>query len=181
MLPARARDMRGRGMADEDENVEPEFVEEVEEVEEFDAEPDEAELDPEALEDEDFVVDEEDTFGTDDVIEDEDDEDETETAAESTARRTASADEDDDDDDMITPDDVEADLDTILKDRLVTADESEDEDDETESADDPRSDPGDRLQPKRPDELLCSHCFLLVRSKAPNCPMADDACPIFTV
>jgi hypothetical protein len=75
---------------------------------------------------------------------------------------------------------VEADLDTILKDRLVTAEEQNEEDEEAAEVDDPRADPGDRLQPKRSDEQLCSHCFLLVRATAPACPMGDDDCPIFT-
>ena len=78
----------------------------------------------------------------------------------------------------MSPDDVEADLDTILKDRLVAADEDEDEDDEDEPED--RSEAGDRLQPKRADEQLCPSCFLLVRPSAPVCPVGDDACPIFS-
>ena len=85
--------------------------------------------------------------------------------------------DDDDDDDMIAPDDVEADLDTILKDRLVATDDS-DEDDEDEPED--RSESADRLQPKRSDERLCPSCFLLVRNGAPNCPIGDDDCPLLT-
>ena len=66
-----------------------------------------------------------------------------------------------------------------LKDRLVTQDEtSEDEDEEVEA--DERGGDTDRLQPKRPDEQLCSSCFLLVRRNAPNCPVGDDACPLFS-
>ena len=38
---------------------------------------------------------------------------------------------------------------------------------------------GERLMPKQQDEQLCSSCFLLVRSSAPNCPVGDDDCPIF--
>ena len=76
--------------------------------------------------------------------------------------------EEDDDDDVLSPDDVEADLDRILKDRLVTAEEDDDDEDEEEPED--RSEQGDRLQPKRADEQLCPNCFLLVRSTAPGCP-----------
>ena len=42
-----------------------------------------------------------------------------------TKRRAAGDEEEDEDDDMLSPDDVEADLDTILKDRLVTAEDDE--------------------------------------------------------
>ncbi len=148
--------------------------------EEEEAEPED--IDPEVLEeeldeDEAFAVLEEDdeTFTE---LEEDDEEDEAEVPA---ARRPATAptEDEDEDDDLLAPDDVEADLDTILKDRLVTAEEAADEDDEEAEPDDPRTDPGDRLQPKRADEQLCSSCFLLVRAKAPGCPMADDACPIF--
>jgi hypothetical protein len=79
---------------------------------------------------------------------------------------------------LLSPDDVEADLDRILKDRLVTADEDEDEDEEADEPED-RADGSDRLQPKRADEQLCPQCFLLVRASAPTCPVGDDACPIF--
>lgn len=164
-------------MADDDDDMiteepEGEFEEDLPE----EAEPDE--IDPDALE-EDELEEEDDAFGTEDETFEDEDEEEDDAEAPAARRVVVPAGEDeDDDDDMITPDDVEADLDTILKDRLVTAEESEDEDEEAEP-DDPRTDPGDRLQPKRPDEQLCSTCFLLVRSKAPGCPMGDDTCPIF--
>ena len=66
---------------------------------------------------------------------------------------------------MLAPDDVEADLDTILKDRLVAA---EDEANEDEEEPEDRSEAADRLQPKRADEQLCPSCFLLVRQTAPR-------------
>ena len=156
-------------------------------VEEFEPEITDVDIDPEeldegALEEEDVFPDElvDDEFGADDETE----ADELEDDLADTPRRPAvavakDAEEEDDDDDMLTPDDVEADLDTILKDRLVSNDDVGDEDEEGAEIDDPRAEPGDRLQPKRPDEQLCSTCFLLVRAKAPGCPMDDDACPIF--
>ena len=49
--------------------------------------------------------------------------------------------DEDEDDDLLSPDDVEADLDRILKDRLVTAEEDEDEDEE---------EPDDRGEQRRP-------------------------------
>ncbi len=83
------------------------------------------------------------------------------------------------DDELLADDDVEEDLDKILKDRLVAADDEDDEDDEEEEQDD-RGEGGERLQPKQADEQLCPSCFLLVRSSAPNCPVGDDDCPIFS-
>ncbi len=141
------------------------------------------EVEPDAEE----LVDEEDAFpdleDDDEVVVDEEVEEEEEDEADDapttrTKRRTPAAgeEEEDDDEDIVSPDDVEADLDRILKDRLVTAEEEEDED---EDEPDDRSEPGDRLQPKRADEQLCPNCFLLVRATAPGCPVGDDACPIF--
>lgn len=85
--------------------------------------------------------------------------------------------DDEDDDDMLAPDDVEADLDTILKDRLASEDAAEEDEEEVEVEERGSSD--DALQPKRADEVMCSSCFLLVRKGAPVCPVGDDACPIF--
>ncbi|MDQ3178432.1 MAG: hypothetical protein M3Q72_12970 [Actinomycetota bacterium] len=105
-------------------------------------------------------------------------------AAEATAttRKKKVEEEEDDDDEMLAPDDVEADLDRILKDRMVTSDEQDDDDDDdtTETAAPERGDDSGRLQPKRSDEVLCSSCFLLVRTSAPGCPVGDDACPVFS-
>lgn len=86
-------------------------------------------------------------------------------------------DEDDEDDEMLAPDDVEADLDKILKDRLASEEVPAEDDDEPETED--RSAAEDALQPKRADEMLCPSCFLLVRRGAPSCPVGDDACPVF--
>ncbi len=151
----------------EDDEVDPN-AEAAEEVD-VDAEPDADELDEDLL----VAVDTDD----EDVVDDEEEEDDDE-AAESTTTRTKrrGEEEDDDDEEVLSPDDVEADLDRILKDRLVTAEEEEDED-EDEPED--RSEGGDRLQPKRADEQLCPNCFLLVRATAPGCPVGDDSCPIF--
>ena len=51
-----------------------------------------------------------------------------------------------------------------------------DDDDEPE----PKGEGDERLQPKQQNEQLCSSCFLLVKSSAPNCPVGDDDCPIFS-
>jgi len=159
-------------MADDEEmTTEPE--EEFEETEEVDVDPaelDEDELDEDVLEEDEFVALDEDFVAA--VDEDEDDDD-----TSGPVRRAVPADEDDDDDDIIAPDDVEADLDTILKDRLVAAD---DEDENEEEEPEEKGESADRLQPKRADEQLCPTCFLLVRQGAPVCPIGDDECPIFS-
>ena len=142
---------------------------EVDEVDE-EHEPNADELEDNLVEEE---VDGDDAVVVEDEEEDEDDEG-TETAAARTKRR-AGEEEDDDDEEVPSPDDVEADLDRILKDRLVTTEEEDDEDEEP----DDRAESGDRLQPKRADEQLCPNCFLLVRATAPGCPVGDDNCPIF--
>ena len=160
-------------MADEDDNPQgEEFDEEavIDEAGPEDLDEDALEEDFEVLEDDDSLLD------TDEAADEAADEDDDE-AEEAAPRRRVTEDEDEDDD-LVAPDDVEADLDTILKDRLVTVEESTDEDEEVEVDD--RAGDGDRLQPKRPDEQLCQRCFLLVRRNAPGCPVGDDACPLFS-
>lgn len=120
--------------------------------------------------DEDF---EETALDLDDDSAAEDDEDESDVGT--TVVRKAGED-DEDDEDMLAPDDVEADLDTILKDRLEAADEEANEEEEEPEE---RGESADRLQPKRADEQLCPSCFLLVRQSAPSCPVGDDECPLF--
>jgi hypothetical protein len=161
-------------MADDDEAVGPddEFEEETEEEEP--AELTDEDLDEEALVEDDEFADPFDGDADADVDVDEEEEAETE----GPVRKSVTAEEDDDDDDIIAPDDVEADLDTILKDRLVAADDDGGEDEEDEPED--RSESSDRLQPKRADEQLCPSCFLLVRNSAPICPVGDDECPLFS-
>ena len=133
----------------------------------------EAEIDPDELDEEALEADEE--FGVidDEFVETVEAEEEADEDTDGPVRRAVTS-EDDDDDDILAPDDVEADLDTILKDRLVTAEEAEDDDEEPED----RAEAADRLQPKRSDERLCPSCFLLVRNGAPTCPIGDDDCPL---
>jgi len=163
-------------MAD-DEEIPTEPDEEFEEVEE-EADIDPAELDEDALEED--ALEEDDEFvalDEDFVAADEDDEEEEDDTSGPVRRSVPAGEEEDEDDDIIAPDDVEADLDTILKDRLVAADDDdENEDDEPEE----KGEAADRLQPKRSDEQLCPTCFLLVRQGAPVCPIGDDECPIFS-
>lgn len=97
-----------------------------------------------------------------------------------TVAKKSSGDDDDDDNDLRTEDDVEADLDAILRQKLVAADDTPPNDDEEDTVVDDKTDGFERLQPKRPDENQCTQCFLLVRKSAPGCPVEDDACPLFT-
>jgi hypothetical protein len=162
---------------DDDEIMEPEEELELEEGEELDG-PD---LDDEELAED--LVDEEldegdDEFGgLDDDLEIDEEEDDEAAAKAGPVRRSVSSEDEDEDEDMLAPDDVEADLDTILKDRLVA---TEDETNEDEEEPEERGEQGDRLQPKRADEQLCPSCFLLVRQSAPMCPVGDDDCPLFS-
>lgn len=107
---------------------------------------------------------------------DEDDDDDDDSSANG---RQAKEDEDDDDD-LVNEDDVEADLDTILKDRMVTVEDDEEEEEETPVVVDNSAETVDGVQPKRSDEKVCPSCFLLVRSGAPTCPVGDDDCPIIS-
>ena len=129
---------------------------------------DETEPDPDALDDE---IDEDpggDSEGDAPVGDDEDDDENEEIPA----GARPSGDEDDDEDD----DEVEADLDTILKERLSSADD-EDEDEEEEDEGVITTAEGDRIPSKQEDEILCEGCFLLVRESqydtrdnVPSCP-----------
>lgn len=146
---------------------------------------DEEEVELEGPDEEEFE-DEDAEFGgdsDDDVVADEDDDDEEDTEETAARARKRKGEEDEDDDDeLLAPDDVEADLDRILKDRMVTTDDEDDDEDEEDDAAKGKvgADAADGLQPKRADEQLCKQCFLLVRSSAPGCPVEDDACPIFS-
>jgi hypothetical protein len=96
------------------------------------------------------------------------------------ARKGKGEEDDEDEEDLRTEDDVEADLDAILREKLTAADETPLEEDEEDVAPDDKTDGMERLQPRRPDETQCTQCFLLVRNSAPGCPVEDDACPLFT-
>jgi hypothetical protein len=106
------------------------------------------------------------------------DEDEAPIAPVDPASRKASDEVDEDDEDLRTEDDVEADLSSLLQEKLASPEEAPAEDEEEPLADD-RTDGLERLQPRRADEVQCTQCFLLVRSHAPGCPVEDDHCPLF--
>ena len=84
----------------------------------------------------------------------------------------------------LAPDDVEADLDTILKDRIASGEDQDDEDEEeTAEAPPPPAATGEPVAPKRDDEWTCEGCFFIVSpsqfgSKSnPRCPFGEDPCP----
>jgi hypothetical protein len=152
-------------MAEADEFAEEEDAEFPED--ELDDELEEAEPDLEDLDeslDEDVLGDEDDVVDVVDVDIIDPDEIEIEPARRTTAAAAPTteegAEEEDDDEDLVEPDDVEAALDTILKDRLVAVEEDADEEDEEVEVDD-RGDPVDRILPKRPGEFVCQSCFLV--------------------
>ena len=164
-------------MADDDEILDPDLPDEEEADEELEG----PELDEDALEEgddlEDVFVDDDDVFVADDDAVVEEEEEDADPAAGPVRKAVPVGEDEDEDEDLLAPDDVEADLDMILKDRMVAAEDEVNEDDE-EPED--RNEPGDRLQPKRADEQLCPSCFLLVRQNAPICPVGDDDCPLFS-
>ncbi len=100
------------------------------------------------------------------------------------ARKKASGDDEpEEDEEVVDPDDVEADLDTILKDRIAAADD-EDEDEEEVEVPDPRGpETPDGVTPKKANEFVCPGCFLLVNrgqfGPADNmtCPVGESDCP----
>ncbi len=75
-------------------------------------------------------------------------------------KKAAADDESEEDEEEADPDDVEADLDTILKDRIAAADDEEDEE-EVEAADTRGPETPDGVTPKKANEFVCPGCFLL--------------------
>jgi hypothetical protein len=104
----------------------------------------------------------------DDLADDDDDDENQEIPA--GARPTSDDDEDDEDDD-----DVEADLDTILKERLSSAEEDEEEEEEDEGV--ITTAEGDRIPSKQEDEILCEGCFLLVKESQYDMMDGVAICP----
>ncbi|MFM8794421.1 MAG: hypothetical protein ACKOFF_05980 [Acidimicrobiales bacterium] len=131
----------------------------------------EIEEDPELALEDDLEIEEE----FDDDLGGDEDGDDTGATGKTVSRKAGE--DDDEDEELLTDDDVEADLDKILKDKLASEDPAAEDEEQPEPDD--RGNADDSLQPKRADELLCPSCFLLVRQGAPNCPVGDDACPVF--
>jgi len=146
-------------MADKtDDNTLPEDPEAVDEVKDD-------ELDPEDDSDDALEDDSDDA----EALEGEDaDDDDADAKAPADAK---AAEEDDDDEDE---DDVEADLDTILKERLATADEQDDDEEETVVA--VKKAAGEDAAGKRSNEIVCTNCFLLVKESQLG-PTGERTCP----
>jgi hypothetical protein len=96
----------------------------------------------------------------DDLDEDVDEEEDEEGPTGTTERSADEAELEDEDEDDIDEEDVEASLDVILKERLVVVDDEPDEDEEGSDVED-RTEAGERVLPKQPDEFVCSSCFLV--------------------
>ena len=152
--------------------------------EEFDPDEIEEDLDEDALE-EDDVIDED--LVEDDVLVVVVEDEEEETAEEISARAKKRRDDDEDDEEEADPDDVEADLDTILKDRIAAADEEEDEDELEEAAPRVAAEAPDGVIPKKANEFVCTGCFLLVNrgqfgpENDMQCPVGESECPAIGV
>jgi hypothetical protein len=69
--------------------------------------------------------------------------------------------DDDDEEDDVDPDEVEAGLDVILKDRLVVEEEEEEEEEEGPPDPEDRAEGSTKVVPKRPEEFVCQSCFLV--------------------
>jgi hypothetical protein len=86
-----------------------------------------------------------------------------------TAAEPRAEDEEDEDgldlDEELHPDDVEAPLDALLKERTATAkleDEEEEVEEEEVELDDRSGEGPTKIMPRRPGEFLCSSCFLVL-------------------
>jgi hypothetical protein len=150
----------------------------------------EGELDADEIDEEEILDDDEEVVA---LVDDGDDADagvvvvadaaDEEPAAEAVPKARKKRDDDEDDEDEADPDDVEADLDKILKDRIA-ANEDDDEDEELEEQA-PRAtgETADGVQPKKANEFMCTGCFLLVNAAQfgpPDhleCPVGEAVCP----
>src|SRR5487761_1207123 len=106
-----------------------------------------------------LAADTDDDLDTDDDIDAnvEADIEEEEGTAETTERPSEESEGDEADEE--DEEDVEASLDVILKERLVVVDDEPDDDEVTDVED--RSEMGERVLPKQPDEFVCRSCFLV--------------------
>ena len=90
---------------------------------------------------------------------------------------------DGEDDDEVDADNLEDDLNTILRDRIAAGDDLADEDDADETDTGQPAEMLGTVTPRRYDEWLCEGCFLLVSKsqlgsrKDPRCPSGEEICP----
>jgi hypothetical protein len=129
-----------------------EFTEDLEdEVDEPDLDED---LEEEDLEEGDDDLIDDDLIDDDDLIEDEEEEEDEEPAA--TTTEAPPSEEEEEEEEELDPDDVEADLDSILKERLVVVEVVEDETPDPEDGAE-----GTKVRPRAPGEFVCQSCFLV--------------------
>lgn len=130
---------------------------------------DESELDVDAVEDDDKTAAPDAPATDEERLNLDDDED-----AKPRKRKT-----EEDENEFASADDEEADLATILQEKLRSGDDlPPDEEGDVVDLEDV-TDGTPLLQPRRPDEEHCQQCFLLVRKSAPKCPVDHDLCPLF--
>jgi len=86
-----------------------------------------------------------------------------------------------DDNELALSDDAEADLLTILQNKIHAENKEEEDDSEAVEEDTVESTNDLLILPRKKDEQHCQRCWLLVRNTAPKCPVHDDDCPIFQV
>ena len=85
--------------------------------------------------------------------------------------------------DEVDPDNVEDDLNTILRDRIAAGDDLADDDDAEEAESGQPAELLGSVTPRRVDEWLCEGCFLLVSKSQlgtrsqPRCPSGEEICP----
>ncbi|MCY3951776.1 MAG: hypothetical protein OXG69_04415 [bacterium] len=86
-------------------------------------------------------------------------------------------------DDEVDPDNLEADLNTILRDRIAAGDDVEDDEETGEVETGQPAELLGSVTPRRDDEWLCEGCFLLVSKSQlgsrtePRCPSGEEICP----
>lgn len=147
-------------------------------------------LEAEEVNEDDLVAEDEDSaFVADGDLADGDDaatavEDEVvEPVAEVAPKSKKKREEEDDDDDEADPDDVEADLDRILKERIAASEDEEEEEDVEEQVTRTVGESADGVQPKKAHEFMCTGCFLLVNAAQfglpghLECPVGESVCP----
>ncbi len=142
--------------------------------------------------DEEDLVDEEAGFGDDEFGDDVPEEtelvdEEADIDEEPLPRGRKKGDEEDEDLEDLNPDDMEADLQSILEDRIAASDDEDEDEDEVDP--DPRAagEVIDGVAPKKANEIMCNGCFLLVsaaqfgKADHPRCPVGEDDCPAMAV
>ena len=135
-------------------------------------------FDPEFDEDIEEEDDDDDHLADDDDDLEEDDEEE---APERSAKRPPQAEGEFDDE--VDPDNLEADLNTILRDRIAAGDDVEDDEEAGEVETGQPAELLGSVTPRRDDEWLCEGCFLLVSKSQlgsrtePRCPSGEEICP----